>query len=135
LYKESDGGNFTADFMMLKEGLLQEVIMKRWIKISETKRELLTEVKPGISWQKIKGLICFLCTIYSNSNGKSLVSVGIRLYYSYDSGNTWKQLAWSEFVYNSVFDNHTAIAAGKNNDRIHFLNKTLFYNKMHGIGL
>jgi hypothetical protein len=32
-------------------------------------------------------------------------------------------------------DNHTAIAAGKNNDRIHFLNKTLFYAVMHGIGL
>jgi hypothetical protein len=29
-----------------------------------------------------------------NSDGKSLVSVGVSgLYYSYDSGNSWKQLA------------------------------------------
>jgi hypothetical protein len=38
-----------------------------------------------------------------NSDGKSLVSVGASgLYYSYDSGNSWKQLATDSTLYNPV---------------------------------
>jgi hypothetical protein len=38
-----------------------------------------------------------------NSDGKSLVSVVSGLYYSYDSGNSWKQLATdSRPLYNPV---------------------------------
>lgn len=50
------------------------------------------------------------------SNGKSLVSVGANgIYYSFNSGNSWKQLALDPSLYTIRFiDDHTAIAAGKN---------------------
>jgi hypothetical protein len=71
-----------------------------------------------------QGFGCFLYTIYSDSDGKSLVSVGVSgLYYSYDSGNSWKQLATDSSLFTIRFiDNQTAIAAGKNKMiRIKFL--------------
>lgn len=48
--------------------------------------------------------------------GKALVVVGASgLYYSSDSGNTWKQLSKDSSLFTIRFiDNHTAIAAGKN---------------------
>lgn len=51
-----------------------------------------------------------------DSKGKSLVSVGASgIYYSYDSGNSWKHLASDPTLYTIRFiDNQTAIAAGKN---------------------
>ena len=50
-----------------------------------------------------------------NSNGKQLVCVGINgLYYSCDSGNSWKQFATDTTLYTLRFINETtAIAAGK----------------------
>ena len=51
-----------------------------------------------------------------DSNGKELVTVGASgLYYSYDSGNSWKQLSTDSSLYTIRFiNNYTAIAAGKN---------------------
>lgn len=51
-----------------------------------------------------------------NSKGKELVSVGASgLYYSSDSGNSWKQLSTDSSLFTIRFlDNHTAFAAGKN---------------------
>jgi photosystem II stability/assembly factor-like uncharacterized protein len=60
-----------------------------------------------------------------NSVGKSLVTVGASgLYYSSDSGNSWKQLSTDSSLFTIRFiDNHTAIAAGKNKMiRINFKN-------------
>lgn len=59
-----------------------------------------------------------------NSNGKSLVTVGASgLYYSVDSGNSWRQLTTDPSLFTIRFlDNHTAIAAGKNKMiRINFI--------------
>jgi hypothetical protein len=50
--------------------------MRHLIKISETKRELLTEVKPGTHSRKSRVWICFCVQYVPHSNGKSLVSVG-----------------------------------------------------------
>lgn len=49
------------------------------------------------------------------SNGKQIVAVGTSgLYYSADSGNTWKQLSTDKTLYTiRFFDNNTAFAAGK----------------------
>lgn len=58
------------------------------------------------------------------SDGESLVSVGAGgLYYSYDSGKSWKQLAVDPNIFTIRFlNNHTAIAAGKDKMiRIRFL--------------
>jgi hypothetical protein len=53
----------------------------------------------GFNGRKIKDLI--LRIQYIPSDGKSLVSVGVSgLYYSYDSGNSWKQLATDSSLYN-----------------------------------
>lgn len=57
------------------------------------------------------------------SNGKALVSVGVSgIYYSSDSGTSWKHLATDSSLYTLRFINkNTAIAAGKNKMiRIHF---------------
>jgi hypothetical protein len=69
----------------------------------------------GFNGRKSRIWIRFLYTIYSDSDGKSLVSVGVSgLYYSYDSGNSWKQLATDSSLFTIRFiDNQTAIAAGK----------------------
>jgi photosystem II stability/assembly factor-like uncharacterized protein len=49
-----------------------------------------------------------------NSDGKSLVSVGVSgLYYSYDSGNSWKQLATDSSLFTIRFIDNQTIAAGK----------------------
>jgi hypothetical protein len=85
-------GNFTADFYDAKKGLLQEVIMRHLIKISEKART----ADGGKTWELIaenQGFGYASCVQYvPHSNGKSLVSVGASgLYYSY-GGNTWKQL-------------------------------------------
>ena len=51
-----------------------------------------------------------------NSRGRSLVSVGASgIYYSYDGGNSWKQLSTDATLFTIRFiDKQTAIAAGKN---------------------
>ncbi|UPT70407.1 MAG: oxidoreductase [Flavobacterium sp. JAD_PAG50586_2] len=50
-----------------------------------------------------------------HSNGKQIVAVGTSgLYYSADSGNTWKQFSEDRTLYTIRFlDNNTAFAAGK----------------------
>jgi hypothetical protein len=69
----------------------------------------------GFNGRKSRIWIRFLYTYIPNSDGKSLVSVGVSgLYYSYDSGNSWKQLATDSSLFTIRFiDNQTAIAAGK----------------------
>ncbi|TDE28771.1 oxidoreductase [Flavobacterium ranwuense] len=50
------------------------------------------------------------------SNGKGMVTVGFSgVYYSWDGGNSWKQLS-TDSTLNTIrfIDNHTAIAAGQN---------------------
>lgn len=82
----------------------------------------------GKNWELIsenQGFGYASCVQYvPHSNGKSLVSVGASgLYYSYDGGNSWKQLATDPDLFTIRFiDNHTAIATGKNKlIRIKFL--------------
>jgi photosystem II stability/assembly factor-like uncharacterized protein len=62
-------------------------------------------------------------TIYSDSDGKSLVSVGVSgLYYSYDSGNSWKQLATDSSLFTIRFiDNQQLLQVKNKMIRIKFL--------------
>jgi photosystem II stability/assembly factor-like uncharacterized protein len=82
----------------------------------------------GKNWELISENQAFgyaSCVQYvPHSNGKSLVSVGASgLYYSYDGGYSWEQLAADKDLFTIRFvDKHTAIAAGKNKMiRIKFL--------------
>ncbi|MDI1304742.1 MAG: oxidoreductase [bacterium] len=74
----------------------------------------------GKTWKlqaENKGFGYASCVQYiPESNGKELVSVGASgLYYSSDSGKSWKQLSVDPSLFTIRFlDNHTAIAAGKN---------------------
>jgi photosystem II stability/assembly factor-like uncharacterized protein len=82
----------------------------------------------GKNWELISENQAFgyaSCVQYvPHSNGNSLVSVGASgLYYSYDGGYSWKQLAADKDLFTIRFvDKRTAIAAGKNKMiRIKFL--------------
>lgn len=82
----------------------------------------------GRNWELIsenQGFGYASCVQYvPHSNGKSLVSVGASgIHYSYDGGNSWKQLAADPNLFTIRFvDRYTAIAAGKNKMiRIKFL--------------
>jgi photosystem II stability/assembly factor-like uncharacterized protein len=77
-------------------------------------------VDGGKTWELVaenQGFGYASCVQYfPESQGKSLLSVGFSgIYYSHDSGNTWKQLSTDPDLYTVRFlDNRTAIAAGKN---------------------
>jgi photosystem II stability/assembly factor-like uncharacterized protein len=74
----------------------------------------------GKTWNLIaenQGFGYASCVQYvPESNGKGLVTVGFSgIYYSSDSGNSWKQLSTDSSLNTIRFiDNHTAIAAGQN---------------------
>lgn len=119
-------GIFTADFYDAKRGFIAggdyEALNQNF------GNKAMTE-DGGKTWKLIaenQGFGYASCIQYiPNSNGKSLVSVGASgLYYSYDSGNSWKQLTTDSSLFTIRFiNNHTAIAAGKNKMiRINFLN-------------
>jgi hypothetical protein len=75
-------------------------------------------IRRGKNWELIsenQGFGYASCVQYvPHSNGKSLVSVASGLYYSYDGGYSWEQLAADKIFYNTFVDKRTAIAAGKN---------------------
>jgi hypothetical protein len=68
------------------------------------KAETATEENMGFNGRK-SGFGYASCIQYiPNSDGKSLVSVGVSgLYYSYDSGNSWKQLATDSSLFTIRF--------------------------------
>ena len=119
-------GIFTADFYDSKIGFIAggnyEMLNQNFGNKASTKNG-------GKTWDlraENQGFGYASCVQYvPNSNGKALVSVGASgLYYSADSGNSWKQLSTDSALYTIRFiDNHTAFAAGKNKMiRINFKN-------------
>ena len=119
-------GIFTADFYDSKIGFIAggnyEVLNQNFGNKASTKNG-------GKTWDlkaENQGFGYASCVQYvPNSDGKGLVTVGASgLYYSADSGNSWKQLSTDSSLFTIRFiDNHTAIAAGKNKMiRINFKN-------------
>jgi photosystem II stability/assembly factor-like uncharacterized protein len=119
-------GIFTADFYDSKNGFIAggnyELLNQNFGNKASTK-------DGGKKWElraENQGFGYASCVQYvPNSNGKALITVGASgLYYSSDSGNTWKQLSTDSSLFTIRFiDNHTAIAAGKNKMiRINFKN-------------
>lgn len=119
-------GIFTADFYDSKIGFIAggnyEVLNQNFGNKASTKNG-------GKTWDlraENQGFGYASCVQYvPNSDGKALVTVGASgLYYSSDSGNSWKQLSTDSSLFTIRFiDNHTAIAAGKNKMiRIKFTN-------------
>jgi photosystem II stability/assembly factor-like uncharacterized protein len=110
-------GIFTADFYDAKNGFIAggdyEVPAQNFTNKAVTK-------DGGKTWELIaenQGFGYASCVQYvPNSKGKALVSVGATgLYYSSDSGNSWKQMTIDLELYTIRFINdYTAIAAGKN---------------------
>lgn len=120
-------GIFTADFYDSKNGFISggdyESLNQNYGNKSRTS-------DGGKTWNLVaenQGFGYASCIQYvPHSKGKSLVSVGaLGIYYSYDSGNSWKQLASDPSLFTIRFiDNHTAIAAGKDKMiRIKFIKK------------
>jgi hypothetical protein len=122
--------NFTADFMMLKR-FIAGGDYEALNQISETKRTADGQ-NMGFNGRKSRVWICFLYTICSNSNGKSLVSVGASdsiLMTVVILGNNWLLI---RICLQFGFDNQQLLVKNKM-IRINF-SKILFHNKMHGIG-
>ncbi|MBC5842039.1 exo-alpha-sialidase [Flavobacterium sp. F-380] len=118
-------GIFTADFYDAKIGFIAG---GDYTKLQQNFGNKAITSDGGKTWQLIaenEGFGYASCVQYvPKSDGKGLVSVGASgLFYSSDSGSTWKQLAKDTSLYTLRFiDNHTAIAAGKNKMiRIQFL--------------
>jgi hypothetical protein len=118
-------GIFTADFYDSKTGFIAggdyELLNKNFGNKAIT-------YDGGKNWKLVsenKGFGYASCVQYiPHSKGKSLVSVGASgLYYSYDGGFSWQQLAAELDLFTIRFvGNRTAIAAGKNKMiRIKFL--------------
>ncbi|MFE3866589.1 oxidoreductase [Flavobacterium sp. LS2P90] len=119
-------GIFTADFYDSKKGFIAG---GNYELLNQNFGNKASTIDGGKTWElraENQGYGYASCVQYvPNSNGKALVTVGASgLYYSSDSGNTWKQLATDSSLYTIRFiDNHTAIAAGKNKIiRINFKN-------------
>jgi photosystem II stability/assembly factor-like uncharacterized protein len=119
-------GIFTADFYDSKNGFIAggdyEVPNQNFGNKART-------TDNGKTWNLIsenQGFGYASCVQYvPNSYGKQIVSVGASgLYYSSDSGHSWKQFSADPSLYTIRFlDNQTAIAAGRNKMiRIHFKN-------------
>jgi len=110
-------GIFTADFYDAENGFIAggnyEVPNQNFANKAIT-------ANGGKTWKLIaenQGFGFASCVQYvPKSNGKQLVTVGASgLYYSSDSGNSWKQLATDSSLFTIRFLNsHTAIAAGLN---------------------
>lgn len=118
-------GIFTADFYDSKRGFIAGGDYEA---LNQNFGNKAITYDGGKNWELIaenQGFGYASCVQYvPHSNGKSLVSVGASgLYYSYDGGNSWKQLAADPDLFTIRFVNsHTAIAAGKNKMiRIQFL--------------
>jgi hypothetical protein len=118
-------GIFTADFYDAERGFIAGGDYEALQQNSGNKAK--TE-DGGKTWKLMaenQGFGYASCVQYvPDSNGNSLVSVGASgLNYSYDGGNSWKQLSTDSSLFTIRFiDNHTAIAAGKNKMvRIKFL--------------
>jgi photosystem II stability/assembly factor-like uncharacterized protein len=118
-------GIFTADFYDASRGFIAggdyEALQQNFGNKARTE-------DGGKTWKLMaenQGFGYASCVQYvPYSNGNSIVSVGASgLYYSYDGGNSWKQLSTDSSLFTIRFiDNHTAIAAGKNKIvRIKFL--------------
>ncbi len=118
-------GIFTADFYDSKNGFIAggdyEAPNQNF-----TNKAFTTD--GGKTWKLIaenQGFGYASCVQYvPDSEGKSLVSIGASgLYYSSDSGNSWKQLSTDTSLFTIRFlNNHTAIAAGLNKMiRINFI--------------
>ncbi|WP_371541621.1 oxidoreductase [Flavobacterium sp. Arc3] len=110
-------GIFTADFYDANRGFIAGGDYEAPNQNFQNKART---IDGGKTWELVaenQGFGYASCVQYiPHSNGKSLVSVGASgIYYSYDSGNTWKQLASDPSLFTIRFiNNHTAIAAGKN---------------------
>jgi len=110
-------GIFTADFYDSKNGFIAggdyEVPNQNFANKARTN-------DGGKTWKLVaenQGFGYASCVQYvPESSGKQIVSVGASgLYYSADSGNSWKQFSTDATLYTIRFlDNHTAVAAGKN---------------------
>jgi photosystem II stability/assembly factor-like uncharacterized protein len=110
-------GIFTADFYDAQNGFVTggdyEVRNQNF-----SNKAITTD--GGKTWSLIaenQGFGYASCVQYvPESNGKGLVTVGFSgIYYSSDSGNSWKQLSTDSSLNTIRFiDNHTAIAAGQN---------------------
>lgn len=109
-------GIFTADFYDAKQGFIAggdyEIL-------THNQGNKAVSVNGGKTWSlraDNSGFGYASCIQYvPKSGGKSLVSVGASgIYYSYDSGLTWKQFSTDASLYTIRFiDNQTAVAAGK----------------------
>jgi len=110
-------GIFTADFYDAKNGFISGGDYE--IPEQNFGNKAIT-TNGGKTWDLIAentGFGFASCIQYvPKSGGKSLVSVGASgVYYSYDAGITWKQLATDPTLYTLRFINeHNAVAAGKN---------------------
>jgi len=110
-------GIFTADFYDSKNGFIAGGDYEVPNQNSANKART---TDGGKTWNLIsenQGFGYASCVQYvPDGKGKQIVSVGASgLYYSFDSGNSWKQLVTDQSLYTIRFlDNHTAIAAGLN---------------------
>lgn len=118
-------GIFTADFYDAKNGFISGGDYE--LPEQNFGNKAIT-INGGRTWCLVaenKGFGFSSCIQYvPKSNGRSLVSVGATgVYYSFDAGVTWTQLATDSTLYTVRFINdHTAVAAGKNKlIRIQFL--------------
>lgn len=113
---QSMTGIFTADFYNEKIGVVAGGNYE--VQNQNFKNKAIT-FDGGKTWKLIaenNGFGYASCIQFvPKSNGKQLVSVGASgLYYSADSGNSWKQLLADKTLYTIRFtDYNTAIAAGK----------------------
>jgi photosystem II stability/assembly factor-like uncharacterized protein len=118
-------GIFTADFYDSKIGF---VAGGDYETLDQNFGNKAITYDGGRNWELIsesQGFGYASCVQYvPHSNGKALVSIGASgLYYSYDGGYSWEQLAADQDLFTIRFvDRRTAIAAGKNKMiRIKFL--------------
>lgn len=117
MHGETMTGIFTADFYDAKNGF---VAGGNYEKLDQNYGNKARTNDGGKTWELVaenSGFGYGSCVQYvPNSKGKALVSIGASgIYYSNDSGDSWKQLATNANLYTIRFiDNKTAIAAGKN---------------------